>query len=160
MSRPRICCRPGCAQPAVATLTYSQPKQIATLRQLVSSSNGHSWDLCIDHAAVIRAPIGWTLRDPHGFATPTPPQQRTNAATGAATPGSTLRPGGRKSSLSDPLTELDEISYSQPKAGPVPPPKGPGAPHPAQRPRTRRGTQRGHLYVVEPQPSAAEEPLD
>lgn len=57
----RVCSRPGCNEPAVATLTYAYAEQTAVVGPLAEEKNPHSWDLCERHSARITAPHGWEL---------------------------------------------------------------------------------------------------
>ena len=61
MNQFRRCSRPGCGQPAVATLTYAYAQSTAFIGPLKSNNDPHSWDLCEHHAARITAPLGWEL---------------------------------------------------------------------------------------------------
>jgi hypothetical protein len=58
---PRRCCRPGCPQYAVATLTFVYSDSTAVIGPLATSRDPHSWDLCVSHAGRITAPRGWEL---------------------------------------------------------------------------------------------------
>src|SRR5690606_14547624 len=57
----RRCCRPGCKNPAVATLTYVYSDSTAVVGPLATVAEPHSWDLCETHASRITAPKGWEL---------------------------------------------------------------------------------------------------
>ncbi|MGP5658722.1 DUF3499 family protein [Corynebacterium falsenii] len=57
----RPCSRPGCHNPAVATLTYDYAQQIATVGPLHIHADPHRWDLCAEHARRTTVPVGWTL---------------------------------------------------------------------------------------------------
>lgn len=57
----RRCCRPGCKNPAVATLTYVYSDSTAVVGPLVTVAEPHSWDLCGTHATRITAPKGWEM---------------------------------------------------------------------------------------------------
>lgn len=59
----RQCSRPGCAEPAAATLTYVYARQTATLDDLSVERDPHGYDLCARHAARVRVPNGWQLLD-------------------------------------------------------------------------------------------------
>jgi Protein of unknown function (DUF3499) len=59
----RQCSRPGCAEPAAATLTYVYARQAATLDDLSVERDPHGYDLCGRHAARVRVPNGWQLHD-------------------------------------------------------------------------------------------------
>ncbi|EYT64131.1 hypothetical protein H483_0105695 [Dietzia sp. UCD-THP] len=61
MSENRRCCRPGCPNRAVATLTYVYADSTAVVGPLPAISEPHSWDLCAAHALRITAPRGWDL---------------------------------------------------------------------------------------------------
>ncbi|MGH3957595.1 DUF3499 domain-containing protein [Mycobacterium sp.] len=61
MNVPRRCCRPGCPQYAVATLTFVYSDSTAVIGPLATAHEPHSWDLCVDHAGRITAPRGWEL---------------------------------------------------------------------------------------------------
>jgi len=58
---PRRCCRPGCPQYAVATLTFVYSDSTAVIGPLATTAEPHSWDLCVSHAGRITAPRGWDL---------------------------------------------------------------------------------------------------
>jgi len=58
---PRRCCRPGCPQYAVATLTFVYSDSTAVVGPLATVREPHSWDLCVTHAGRITAPRGWEL---------------------------------------------------------------------------------------------------
>ena len=69
----RRCCRPGCKNPAVATLTYVYSDSTAVVGPLATVDEPHSWDLCETHASRITAPKGWELvRYEGGFSSSTP----------------------------------------------------------------------------------------
>ncbi|MFF0816538.1 DUF3499 domain-containing protein [Rhodococcus sp. NPDC003318] len=69
----RRCCRPGCKNPAVATLTYVYSDSTAVVGPLATVDEPHSWDLCEQHASRITAPKGWELvRHEGGFSSATP----------------------------------------------------------------------------------------
>ena len=59
----RQCSRPGCAEPAAATLTYVYARQEAFLDDLSRERDPHGYDLCARHAARVRVPNGWHLAD-------------------------------------------------------------------------------------------------
>lgn len=57
----RSCCRPGCPQFAVATLTFVYSDSTAVVGPLATAAEPHAWDLCAGHARRITAPRGWEL---------------------------------------------------------------------------------------------------
>lgn len=61
MSENRRCCRPGCPNRAVATLTYVYADSTAVVGPLPAVQEPHAWDLCAAHALRITAPRGWDL---------------------------------------------------------------------------------------------------
>lgn len=61
MSENRRCCRPGCPNRAVATLTYVYADSTAVVGPLPAMQEPHAWDLCAAHALRITAPRGWDL---------------------------------------------------------------------------------------------------
>lgn len=61
VSENRRCCRPGCPNRAVATLTYVYADSTAVVGPLPAVQEPHSWDLCAAHALRITAPRGWEL---------------------------------------------------------------------------------------------------
>lgn len=61
MSENRRCCRPGCPNSAVATLTYVYADSTAVVGPLPAMQEPHAWDLCAAHALRITAPRGWDL---------------------------------------------------------------------------------------------------
>ena len=59
----RQCARPGCSQPAVATLTYDYRSQAAWLDRLALEAHPMTHDLCDTHAERLSVPQGWWLED-------------------------------------------------------------------------------------------------
>jgi hypothetical protein len=59
----RICARPGCRRPAVATLSYAYGARAVWVDDLSSESHPMTHDLCQEHAEQTRVPRGWELRD-------------------------------------------------------------------------------------------------
>ncbi|MBD8506605.1 DUF3499 family protein [Hoyosella sp. G463] len=57
----RRCCKPGCRNPAVATLTYVYADSQVVLADLSPLDSPHSWDLCEQHAIRLAPPMGWDL---------------------------------------------------------------------------------------------------
>ena len=69
----RRCSRAGCANPAVATLTYAYADSTAVVGPLASYSEPHSYDLCEEHALRLTAPLGWeVVRHDGEFTAPEP----------------------------------------------------------------------------------------
>ncbi len=80
MNPVRQCCRPGCRNNGVATLTFDYGESIAVLGPLATSSEPHSWDLCEFHATRMTAPRGWEmLRNIPAFSAPAPAVGAANA---------------------------------------------------------------------------------
>jgi hypothetical protein len=59
----RACARPGCRQPAVATLSYAYGARAVWVDDLSADPHPMTHDLCAHHAAHTRVPRGWELRD-------------------------------------------------------------------------------------------------
>ncbi|MCC5953273.1 MAG: DUF3499 family protein [Acidimicrobiia bacterium] len=59
----RRCSRPGCAEPATATLAYDYSAGVVWLDDLTDEHHPHDYDLCGHHATSLSVPIGWSLRD-------------------------------------------------------------------------------------------------
>jgi hypothetical protein len=57
----RNCSRVGCADDAVATLTYVYADSMAVLGPLSIAPEPHSYDLCARHAERLSAPKGWQV---------------------------------------------------------------------------------------------------
>ncbi len=57
----RRCSRNGCAQPAVATLTYVYADSTAVLGPLATVAEPHCYDLCGAHSQRLTAPRGWEV---------------------------------------------------------------------------------------------------
>ncbi|WP_439651069.1 DUF3499 domain-containing protein [Nocardia panacis] len=123
----RRCCRPGCKNPAVATLTYVYSDSTAVVGPLATVAEPHSWDLCETHASRITAPKGWDMvRHEGGFSSSTPDDDDLTALAEA------VREAGFRRRPPEP--ERPQRGYTA------------GYPPPAQRaPRTGR---RGHLRVL------------
>lgn len=69
----RRCSRTGCANPAVATLTYAYSDSTAVVGPLATYSEPHSYDLCEAHALRLTVPKGWeVVRHEGDFEPPTP----------------------------------------------------------------------------------------
>ena len=69
----RRCSRTGCANPAVATLTYAYADSTAVVGPLATYSEPHSYDLCEEHALRLTVPRGWeVVRHEGEFAAPEP----------------------------------------------------------------------------------------
>lgn len=61
MSPIRRCSKPGCAQPAVSTLTYVYADSTAVLGPLATYAEPHCYDLCHVHSERMTAPRGWEV---------------------------------------------------------------------------------------------------
>lgn len=59
----RHCARPGCNQPATATLTYDYAGSAAWLEKLAADPHPMTHDLCPAHADSLTVPRGWRLDD-------------------------------------------------------------------------------------------------
>ncbi len=62
MERARLCSRPGCAQPATATLVFQYRTRTLWLEDL-GDSQPHTIDMCTMHADRLNPPRGWTGED-------------------------------------------------------------------------------------------------
>ncbi|QOQ38328.1 DUF3499 domain-containing protein [Trueperella pecoris] len=61
MSPIRKCSRVGCAQPAVATMTYGYREATAVIGPLSPVPQQGAFDLCKDHANHVTVPVGWQM---------------------------------------------------------------------------------------------------
>jgi hypothetical protein len=59
----RLCARPGCGTPAVATLRFHSTQREGFLVDLDGSSARVQGDLCTHHAESLVLPRGWELHD-------------------------------------------------------------------------------------------------
>lgn len=59
----RHCDRPGCCDPAAATLGYDQRTQTVWLDDVAGEAHPATYDLCHRHADALSVPRGWHLRD-------------------------------------------------------------------------------------------------
>jgi hypothetical protein len=59
----RQCARPGCSEPAVATISYSYGRRIVWLAPLTAERQPSDHDLCGRHALRLAVPRGWALED-------------------------------------------------------------------------------------------------
>jgi hypothetical protein len=57
----RRCSRTGCADSAVATLTYVYSDSTAVVGPLATYAEPHSYDLCEEHARRLTVPKGWEV---------------------------------------------------------------------------------------------------
>ena len=64
----RLCSRPGCAEPASATLTYQYERGSVWIDALLGEREPHTYDLCERHAGRVSVPRGWRLDDRRGLA--------------------------------------------------------------------------------------------
>ena len=134
---PRRCCRPGCPQFAVATLTFVYSDSTAVVGPLATSREPHSWDLCFGHANRITAPIGWDLVRHAG---PLPEFVDDDDLIALA---DAVREGREAVSGGPPIA-----SFSDPGGAAHAPATGsPMMPSAAHRPATA-GRRRGHLRVL------------
>lgn len=69
----RQCARPGCSQPAIATLAYDYRGQAAWLDRLTPEAHPMTHDLCEAHGDRLSVPHGWRLEDRRMVAALTPP---------------------------------------------------------------------------------------
>src|SRR5690606_38756661 len=124
----RRCCRPGCKNPAVATLTYVYSDSTAVVGPLATVAEPHSWDLCETHASRITAPKGWELvRHEGSFSSTSDDDDLTALAEAVREAGLRRRPA-----------ESDHRGYRE-----YAPPQQ----------RTTRTGRRGHLRVLPDPPS-------
>ncbi|MEA2684995.1 MAG: hypothetical protein QOE93_190 [Actinomycetota bacterium] len=63
MQRPRLCARPGCGEPASATLSFQYATSTVWLDDLGPNREPHTIELCGRHADRLAAPKGWTDHD-------------------------------------------------------------------------------------------------
>ena len=61
MRHVRRCSRTGCANSAVATLTYVYADSTAVVGPLATYAEPHSYDLCEEHARRLTVPKGWEV---------------------------------------------------------------------------------------------------
>ena len=129
----RRCCRPGCKNPAVATLTYVYSDSTAVVGPLATVAEPHSWDLCETHASRITAPKGWDMvRHEGGFSSSSPDDDDLTALAEA------VREAGMRRRTSEPEPRGYAADYQ------------PAPQRPARPARTGR---RGHLRVLPDPPN-------
>src|SRR5829696_4623847 len=98
----RRCSRTGCADSAVATLTYVYSDSTAVVGPLATYAEPHSYDLCEEHARRLTVPKGWeVVRHEGDYSLPMPSSDDLEAlADAVAAPGSRAEPGtGRRGHL-------------------------------------------------------------
>lgn len=59
----RQCSRSGCADEAIATLSYQYARSLVWLDDLIDERDPHSYDLCQRHAGRLSVPNGWRMED-------------------------------------------------------------------------------------------------
>jgi hypothetical protein len=65
----RSCARPGCREPACATLAYDYAGRTVELEALADEAHPSTYDVCRRHADTLVVPRGWRLLDTrHGMA--------------------------------------------------------------------------------------------
>jgi Protein of unknown function (DUF3499) len=101
----RRCSRAGCANPAVATLTYAYADSTAVVGPLATFSEPHSYDLCEEHALRLTVPLGWeVVRHDGEFAAPEPSVDDLTALAEA------VREAGRPDRPIEQLEPVEEMS--------------------------------------------------
>jgi hypothetical protein len=61
--RRRVCARPGCSAPTVATLRFQSTRREAWLVEVDYDAASTEGDLCAKHAGTLVLPRGWRLHD-------------------------------------------------------------------------------------------------
>jgi hypothetical protein len=59
----RLCCRPSCASPATATMTYDYTARTVWVDPLDVADDPNGYDLCTAHADGTGVPRGWQRFD-------------------------------------------------------------------------------------------------
>ena len=59
----RQCSRTGCAEQAIATLSYQYARSLVWVDELADERDPHSYDLCQRHTVRLSVPNGWRLED-------------------------------------------------------------------------------------------------
>lgn len=59
----RTCAKPACSVSASATLVYDYAASTVILAPLNPEAHPMHYDLCTDHADLLRVPNGWILED-------------------------------------------------------------------------------------------------
>jgi len=59
----RQCSRTGCAEEAIATLSYQYARSLVWVDELAPERDPHAYDLCQRHTARLSVPNGWRLED-------------------------------------------------------------------------------------------------
>lgn len=136
VSENRRCCRPGCPNRAVATLTYVYADSTAVVGPLSAVQDPHAWDLCAAHALRITAPRGWDLVR-HPDIDISAEDSDLTALLDAVTGGPV---GGRGSSALVDADRLRRLGVADPGSALADVPTGPA------------DTSRPHLRVVQDQP--------
>jgi len=62
----RQCARPGCGEPAIATLSYHYAARAVWLDDVHDEPDPSTYDLCRRHAAGMTVPNGWRFDDRRG----------------------------------------------------------------------------------------------
>ena len=137
---PRRCCRPGCAQYAVATLTFVYSDSTAVIGPLATAREPHSWDLCVSHAGRITTPRGWELVRHSGPLATNPDEDDLIALAEA------VREGRDAVAAGPPVNGFHELGAAHGGA-PVAAPAG-GVLAPAEQRPAGTGRRRGHLRVL------------
>ena len=59
----RTCARPGCGEPATATLAYQYATSTVWLSPVSAEADPSTYDLCRRHSSGLTVPRGWRLQD-------------------------------------------------------------------------------------------------
>lgn len=132
----RLCARPGCSAPAVATLRFQSTERLAWLVELDDNSARTQGDLCNRHAAALVLPRGWELHDERELQATA--ADAPAAVAGAPAAGTTRRtrtrrkPADRSATPASQLPGLDPASGSGAVHEPEPEPDAVAAGEPTE----------------------------
>jgi hypothetical protein len=117
----RLCARPGCSAPAVATLRFQSTERLAWLVELDDNSARTQGDLCNRHAAALVLPRGWELhdeREPRVEAG----EEEPAGTTGTAAPSTSRRTRARRKSADRNAAPASQLPGLEPVTGSGAPP--------------------------------------
>ncbi|NEN76950.1 DUF3499 domain-containing protein [Nocardioides zeae] len=143
MRSARRCSRTACGRPAAMTLTYVYSDQTAVLGPLSTTAEPHAYDLCEQHSERLSAPRGWEVL--RLASVPSAPVHSDDdlLALADAVREAAVRPAA-PANRPPHVVPHDRPTYAEEE------PRGtrPGTPG-----RPDRGERRGHLRVLETDPT-------
>jgi len=101
----RQCMRPGCDRPVAAQLTVD-PSALAVWIDRAGDGGGMAQQVCVEHAATLTAPLGWSITD-RRLHEPLPTSQPADLSDESAACAPDLAPEPVADPVAEPAAEVD-----------------------------------------------------